>query len=89
VQLNRHDLAKDPPSRELLERYVDESHLEDFLNKRSPAYKERGLDGRKLTKREAIDLMLEDPNLIRRPIVIVGSQAVFGYLPDRYDEIIG
>jgi arsenate reductase-like glutaredoxin family protein len=89
VQLNRHDLAKDPPSRELLERYVDESHLEDFLNKRSPAYKERGLEGRKLTKREAIDLMLEDPNLIRRPIVVIGSQAVFGYLPDRYDEIIG
>jgi len=89
VQLNRHDLAKDPPSRELLERYVDESRLEDFLNKRSPAYKERGLEGRKLTRREAIDLMLEDPNLIRRPIVIIGSQAVFGYLPDRYDEIIG
>ena len=89
MQLNRHDLAKDPPSRELLERYVDESRLEDFLNKRSPAYKERGLEGRKLTRREAIDLMLEDPNLIRRPIVIIGSQAVFGYLPDRYDEIIG
>ena len=89
MQLNRHDLAKDPPGRELLERYVDESHLEDFLNKRSPAYKERGLESRKLSKREAIDLMLEDPNLIRRPIVIIGSRAVFGYLPDVYDEIIG
>lgn len=89
MQLNRHDLAKDPPSRELLERYVDESRLDEFLNKRSPAYKERGLEGRKLTKREAIDLMLEDPNLIRRPIVIIGSRAVFGYLPDVYDEIIG
>jgi arsenate reductase len=89
MQLNRHDLAKDPPSRELLERYVDESRLEEFLNKRSPAYKERGLEGRKLTKREAIDLMLEDPNLIRRPIVIIGSRAVFGYQPDVYDEIVG
>jgi arsenate reductase len=88
MQLNRHDLAKDPPSRELLERYVDESRLEDFLNKRSPAYKERGLEGRKLTKREAIDLMLEDPNLIRRPIVIIGSRAVFGYQPDLYDELV-
>jgi arsenate reductase-like glutaredoxin family protein len=33
--------------------------------------------------------MLEDPNLIRRPIVIIGSRAVFGYRPDVYDEIIG
>lgn len=73
----------------MLERYVDESRLDEFLNKRSPAYKERGLEGRKLTKREAIDLMLEDPNLIRRPIVIIGSRAVFGYRPDVYDEIIG
>ena len=80
---------KEPPSRELLERYVDEKRLDEFLNKRSPAYKERGLEGRALTKREAIDLMLEDPNLIRRPIVIIGSRAVFGYQPDVYDEIIG
>ena len=86
--MNRHDLAKDPPSRELLERLVDESHLEDFLNKRSPAYKERNLGARKLTKKQAIDLMLEDPNLIRRPIVVRDpGRAVFGFDAVAYDKL--
>ena len=86
--MNKHDLAKEPPSRELLERLIDESRLDDFLNKRSPAYKERNLAARKLTKKQAIDLMLEDPNLIRRPIVVRDPKhAVFGYDADAYDKL--
>jgi len=84
----KHDLAKEPPSRELLERLVDENHLDDFLNKRSPAYKARNLGARKLTKKQAIDLMLEDPNLIRRPIVVRDPKhAVFGFDAGAYDQI--
>jgi Spx/MgsR family transcriptional regulator len=88
VELQKHDLAKEPPSRELLERLVDESHLEDFLNTRSPSYKERNLGARKLTKRQAIDLMIEDPNLIRRPLVLRDpKRAVFGFDADKYDRL--
>ncbi len=84
----KHDLAKELPSRELLERLVDQSHLDDFLNKRSPAYRERHLGSRKLTKKQAIDLMLQDPNLIRRPIVVRDPKhAVFGFDAGAYDKI--
>ena len=84
----KHDLAKELPSRELLERLVDQSHLDDFLNKRSLAYKERHLGSRKLTKKQAIDLMLQDPNLIRRPIVVRDPKhAVFGFDAGAYDKI--
>ena len=89
VELIRHDLAKEPPSRELLERLIDERHLQDFVNKRSPAYKERGLDVTKMTKKQAIDLMMQEPNLIRRPLVVTKGKAVFGYDPDAYDAIAG
>ncbi len=87
VELVKHDLAKEPPSRELLERLIDESHLEDFINSRSPAYKERNLAARKLTKKQAIDLMMEEPNLIRRPLVIGKGKAVFGYKPEDYGPL--
>ncbi len=83
----KHDLAKEPPARALLEQLVDESNLEAFLNKRSPAYKERNLAARKLTKKQAIDLMMEDPNLIRRPIVLRDpKRAVFGFDSEAYDK---
>ena len=87
VELQKHDLAKEPPSRELLERLVDESHLEDFLNTRSPSYKERHLGARKLTKRQAIDLMIEDPNLIRPLVLRDPKRAVFGFDADKYDRL--
>jgi arsenate reductase (glutaredoxin) len=87
VELVKHDLAKERPSRELLERLIDEKHLADFVNTRSPAYKERGLNVETMTKKQAIDLMLEEPNLMRRPLVLAGRKAVFGYDVDRYEEL--
>jgi len=87
VELVKHDLAKERPSRELLERLIDEEHLADFVNTRSPTYKERGLDVNKLTKKQAIDLMLEEPNLMRRPLVLSGRKAVFGFDADRYEDL--
>jgi arsenate reductase-like glutaredoxin family protein len=89
VELIKHDLAKERPGRELLERLIDESHLEDFVNTRSPAYKERGLDVATMTKTQAIDLMLEEPNLIRRPLVLGGRRAVFGWKAEQLDELTG
>ena len=89
VELVKHDLAKERPPRELLERLIDESHLEDFVNKRSPAYKERNLDVATMTKKQAIDLMMQEPNLIRRPLVLAKGKAVFGYDPEAYDAIAG
>jgi arsenate reductase len=83
----KHNLAKEPPTRELLSRLIDEYGLEAVISTRSPAYKARGLDATKLSKSEAIKLMLEDPNLIRRPLVLKGKKAVFGYAPAEYDSL--
>lgn len=83
----KHDLAKVRPPRELLERLIDAERLADFVNTRSPAYKARQLDVATMTKAEAIDLMMEEPNLIRRPLLLSGKRAIFGYKPDEYEEL--
>lgn len=31
--------------------------------------------------------MMKDPNLIRRPIVLKGKKAIFGYDLEKYEEI--
>ncbi len=83
----KHNLAKERPSRELLSRLIDEQGLEAILSKRSPRYKELNLGARKLSKSEAIDLMLEDPNLMRRPLVLGKGKAIVGYDPKGYDTL--
>jgi arsenate reductase-like glutaredoxin family protein len=51
---------------------------------RSPVFKERPLPG---SKQEAIDMMMENPNLIRRPILVRGSKVTFGFDKKAYDEL--
>ena len=41
-----------------------------------------------MTKKQAIDLMMEEPNLIRRPLVLRDPRhAVFGWKPEAYEEL--
>lgn len=56
-----------------------------MLNTRSPAYK--ALGGRKLGKSEALDLMMKDVNLIKRPLVLGKGKTVLGYKPEEYDSL--
>ena len=86
-ELVKHNLAREPPSRELLSRLIDEHGLEAVLSTRSPSWKARGLDVKTLSKSRALELMLEDANLIRRPLVLKGKKAVFGYLPAEYETL--
>jgi arsenate reductase-like glutaredoxin family protein len=38
------------------------------------------------SKKEAIDLMMEQPNLIKRPILVRGSKAAFGFDKAKYGK---
>lgn len=87
-ELVKHNLAKERPSRELLSRLIEEHGLDAILSKRSPTFKAMNLGARKLSNDEAIDLMLEDPNLMRRPLVLAAKgKAVFGYDPEEYEKL--
>ena len=81
MDVEERDINKNPPDRAFLERHVDEENFLDFVSRRSPVFKTRPLPK---SKQEAIDLMVEQPNLIRRPVLVRGSRAVFGFDKERY-----
>ena len=84
MEVHELDINKQPPSREFLERHIDADRFLDFVSTRSPVFKERPLPK---SKKEAIALMMENPNLIRRPIMIKGSQVIFGFDKARYGKL--
>lgn len=86
-ELVKHNLAKERPSHELLAQLIDEHGLESVLSTRSPAFKALGLDASKLTKSRAIELMLSEPKLIRRPLILGKKKVVFGHVPAEYDDL--
>jgi arsenate reductase-like glutaredoxin family protein len=54
------------------------------VSTRSPIFKQRPLPK---SKREAIDMMVEQPNLIRRPVLIDGSNVIFGFDKGAYSKL--
>jgi arsenate reductase-like glutaredoxin family protein len=82
--VNQIDINKEPPGREFLEKHIDPERFLDFVSTRSPVFKGRPLPR---SKKEAIALMMENPNLIRRPIMIKGSKVIFGFDKDRYGTV--
>jgi arsenate reductase-like glutaredoxin family protein len=84
VDVEEIDINRNPPSREFLARHVDAKNFLDYVSKRSPVFKTRPLPR---SKKEAIDLMLEQPNLIRRPVLVRGEKVTFGFDKDVYSRL--
>jgi len=84
VDVEEIDINRNPPTREFLEKHVDAKNFLDYVSKRSPVFKTRPLPK---SKKEAIDLMLEQPNLIRRPVLVRGSKVTFGFDKDTYAKL--
>jgi arsenate reductase-like glutaredoxin family protein len=53
------------------------------VSTRSPIFKQRPLPA---SKKEAIDLMVHNSNLIRRPILIQGTKVTFGFDKSAYGK---
>ena len=62
-----------------LERLIGKRDYKDFLNTRNELYRERGMKENPPPRDEALRLMSENPNLIRRPILVQGSRMVLGF----------
>ena len=81
VEFEERDINKTPPAREFLEKHVDADGFLAFVSTRSPVFKTRPLPA---SKKEAIALMLDQPNLIKRPVLVLGARAIFGFDKERY-----
>jgi arsenate reductase (glutaredoxin) len=84
VEVEVVDINRNPPTREFLEKHVDEAKFLEYVSTRSPVFKTRPLPR---TKKEAIDLMVEQPNLIRRPVLVRGNKVTFGFDKDAYAKL--
>ena len=62
-----------------LEKLIGNRDYREFLNTRNELYRERKIKENPPPRAEALKLMSENPNLIRRPILVKGSQIILGY----------
>ena len=79
LDFDSRDLDKQPLSESELEKLIGARDYKLFLNTRNDLYRERNMAEEPPTRPEAIKLMSQTPNLIRRPLLVRGSQIIIGF----------
>ena len=72
---------------EQLEELIGDRDYRDFLNFRNEMYRERGMKENPPPRAEALKLMSEHPNLIRRPILVKGKRMIIGFDEEEMSRI--
>ena len=88
AELESRDLGKERLTEAELEELIGKGDHREFLNPRNELFRSRNMKEHPPSRSEAIQLMAREPNLIRRPIVIRGSQMVLGFDEEAYKRLL-
>ncbi len=88
AELESRDLDKERLSAAELEELIGKRDYREFLNPRNELYRTRNMKEHPPSRGEAIKLMAKEPNLIRRPVVLRGSQIVLGFDEEAYKKLL-
>lgn len=72
---------------EELDRLIGRRDYRLFLNPKNELYRQLGMKTNPPPRAEALRLMSENPNLIRRPILVRGPQVLVGFDPDQWKDL--
>jgi arsenate reductase len=78
------EYLQDPPTAAELDTILKKLKLQpqQIIRTGEDLYKELKLKDRELSRSEAIQILVEHPKLIERPIVVKGNQAILGRPPE-------
>ena len=88
VHYRFHDLRVDGIDRDTLERWAKVVGWKTLLNTRSATW--RGLPAgtkKDVDSRNAVELMLEHPTLVKRPVAVGGGKVIVGWSEAEYDAL--
>jgi len=85
--LDFRDLSKERMSPEELEKLIGDRDHRDFLNPRNELYRKKKMRENPPSREEAIRMMSDEPNLIRRPVIVAGGRVVLGFDKDAIGKL--
>jgi len=88
AELESRDLDKERLTEAELDELIGERDHREFLSTRNELYRTRKMKEHPPSRAEAIKLMAKEPNLIRRPVVLQGSQMILGLDEESYRKLL-
>ena len=90
VAYDFHDYKKAGVTKAELARWCKAAGWETVLNRAGTTFKKLPDAAREsLTEAKAIALMVEQPSMIKRPVVETGGKIEIGFKPERYAAVFG
>ena len=85
-----HDYRKEGVTRAKLESWCDAAGWEKVLNRAGTTFRKLPEEARQdLDRDRAIALMLDQPSMIKRPVLETGGAIEIGFKPERYAALFG
>ena len=78
LEVTVRDFFKDTLSKNEIKELASILGTEKIFARRSPSLKKMGMTDKELSDDEMINLMLQDPKLLRRPLLKVGNKLMVG-----------
>ena len=88
AELTERDFFKNPFTAGEIKALLTGSKPSEMFNFRSPSFKKLSLDKESLRDKDLLERMLQEPRLIRRPIVKIGGRVYFGASEKKLADII-
>ena len=85
--LHFRNLDKERLSSDELEKLIGDRDHREFLNTRNEMYRRKNMKQNPPTRAEAIRMMVGEPNLIRRPVIVAGGRVVLGFDREKIDRL--
>ena len=90
VAYDFHDFKKQGIDRERLEAWVAKLGWEVLLNRSGTTFRKLpDADRADLTAAKAIDLMLAQPSMIKRPVLDADGELIVAFKPTEYERLFG
>jgi arsenate reductase-like glutaredoxin family protein len=85
--LRLRDIGKDRLRVEEIEKLIGKRDYTAFLNTRNEIYREKKMKENPPSRAEAIRMIAEEPNLIRRPVILAGGKIILGFDQKSIDDL--
>ncbi len=89
VELAERDIFKEPLTEAELGELTAMRPIRELFSFKSPSFRKLGLDPDALTDQQMASLIMGDPRLIRRPLVVTGGEIIVGNDQAAFKEAFG
>jgi len=88
VAFEEREYGKNPFTEKELRDLIGDEPVTNILNSRNELFRARNMKQKPPSKEEAIKLMLKEPNLLRRPVIVKGKKKILGFNESEVAKIL-